>query len=356
MGFSNHVLRTCLVLSGAVFSATVTADTLEHKREVSLLGGYIIEDDDRDAEYGTAFRASYGVRLSQKWWLEPTLASGVMETDDRVITDYYHQTLGADVARRFSFNQHLTPFVLAGVGVSRNDVIDMRDSEIGAYGNLGLGVLSSELTDFGLRLRAEFRYQYDTFDDGLSDLHFNAGITLPIGAIRREVVERVEYIEKPVIVEKEVMVQQADSDGDGVADGADECPNTLQGLEVDAVGCVKTDETQNLVLLGVSFETNSDRLTANAKDILATTAEGLKGQADLKVEIAGHTDSVGDADYNQQLSLQRAQAVRNYLIERGVAPDQLEANGYGETSPLRSNETKEGRERNRRVEFNVISE
>ena len=356
MGFNHHVTSICLVLSGTVFSAAVSAELLEHKREVSLLGGYIVEDVDRDAEYGTSFRASYGVRLNNKWWLEPTLMSGVIETDDNVITDYYHQTLGVDVARRFSFNKHLTPFALAGAGLSRNDVIDNRDSEVGAYGNLGVGVLSSELTDFGLRLRAELRYQYDTFDDGLSDLHFNAGITLPIGATRREVVERVEYIEKPVFVEKEVMVQQADSDSDGVVDGADECPNTLQGLEVDAVGCVKTDETQNLVLLGVSFETNSDRLTANAKDILATTAAGLKGQSDLKVEIAGHTDSVGDAGYNQQLSLQRAQAVRNYLIELGVAPGQLEANGYGETSPIRSNETNEGRERNRRVEFNVISE
>lgn len=356
MRINNSVSSICLVLSGAVFSATVSGELLEHKREVSLLGGYIVEDSDRDAEYGASFRASYGVRLSHKWWLEPTLMSGVIETDDNVITDYYHQTLGVDIARRFSFNKHFTPFALAGAGVSRNDVIDNRDSEIGAYGNLGVGVLSSELTDFGLRLRAELRYQYDTFDDGLSDVHFNAGITLPIGATRREVVERVEYIEKPVIVEKEVMVQQADSDGDGVVDGADECPNTLQGLEVDAVGCVKTDEAQKLVLLGVSFETNSNRLTANAKDILATTAEGLKGQSDLNVEIAGHTDSVGNAEYNQQLSLQRAQAVRNYLIELGVAPGQLEANGYGETLPIRGNETREGRERNRRVEFNVISE
>ena len=356
MDLSHCVSRICLVVSWSVVSAAVTAETLEHKREVSLLAGYISEDDDRDAEYGTSFRASYGIKLNQKWWLEPTFMSGVIETDDNVITDYYHQTLGVDAVRRFSVSQNFIPFALAGAGISRNDVIDNRDSEIGGYGNLGLGVLSSELTDFGLRLRAELRYQYDTFDDGLSDVHFNAGITVPIGAIRREVVERVEYVEKPVIVEKEVMVQQADSDGDGVVDGADECPNTLQGLEVDAVGCVKTDETQNLVLLGVSFETNSDRLTANAKDILATTAEGLKGQEDLNVEIAGHTDSVGDADYNQQLSLKRAQAVRNYLIELGVAPGQLEANGYGETSPIRSNETKEGRERNRRVEFNVISE
>ncbi|WP_375171444.1 OmpA family protein [Marinobacter sp.] len=351
------VVRFCLVLCLLSHSISIwAAETLQHKREISLLAGYISEDSDRDAEYGTAFRASFGIKLDQAWWLEPSFVSGVIETDDRINTDYYHQTLGADVVYRFRPRAEFVPFALAGTGVSRNDVFDNRDSEIGAYGNLGLGVLSPSLTEFGLRVRAEARYLHDTFDDGVDDVHLAAGITVPIGATRRDIVERVEYVEKPVVVEKQVMIEQADSDRDGVVDGADQCPNTLKGLKVDAVGCVKTDEAQKLVLLGVSFDTNSDRLTANARDILATTAEGLNGQPDLTVEIAGHTDSVGDADYNLRLSRQRAQAVKDYLVELGVPEDQLSAQGYGETSPIQSNDNREGRERNRRVEFNVISE
>ncbi|TNE77751.1 MAG: OmpA family protein, partial [Gammaproteobacteria bacterium] len=119
--------------------------------------------------------------------------------------------------------------------------------------------------------------------------------------------------------------------------------------------CVETDKEQSVVLQGVTFEFNSDRLTANARDILVKAADALKGQEDLQVELAGHTDSVGGADYNQKLSQKRAESVRNYLVDLGVASDRLEANGYGESKPVRSNDTEEGRERNRRVEFNVIS-
>ena len=74
------------------------------------------------------------------------------------------------------------------------------------------------------------------------------------------------------------------------------------------------------------------------------------------MELAGHTDSVGSEAYNQQLSQRRAESVRNYLLDLGVDPDQLTAVGYGESKPIRSNDTEEGRERNRRVEFNVVSE
>ena len=342
----------CVLLSSTVAAAA----TLEHDQEVSVLAGYIEADDDRHAEYGSNVRATYGLRVGDRLWFEPTFASGVIETDDPRFTDYYQQTLGADLAYRFSGNEYFTPFALIGAGASRNDVADSSADEFGGYGNLGVGLLTSELGDTGLRVRAEARYLHDTYDDGQNDLQLAVGITFPVGVTRREVVERVEYVEKIVEVEKEVLVQQADSDGDGVVDGVDECPNTIEGLQVNAVGCVEKSEGQSLVLLGVSFDVNSNRLTANAKDILAKTAEGLKGQEDLTVEIAGHTDSVGNAEYNLTLSQQRAEAVRDYLLDLGVSESQLTAKGYGESKPIRSNETKEGRERNRRVEFNIISD
>lgn len=332
------------------------AETVQHESEMSLLGVYMVPDDSRTDEYGMGVRATYGARLDESWWLEPTLFTGVIETGKAGVTDYYQQGLGADIAYRIFGNAPFTPFALAGLGVSRNDVANNSASEFGGYGNVGFGFLSSPLSDSGLRLRAEARYVYDSFDGGQSDLHFAAGITVPIGATRRQIVEKVKYIEKPVVVEKERVQELADSDNDGVVDGVDQCPNTLEGLEVDAVGCVKTDKAQSVVLQGVTFEFNSDRLTANARDILVRASEALKGQQDLKVELAGHTDSVGSADYNQKLSQKRAEAVRNYLIDLGVAPSRLIARGYGETKPIRSNDTEDGRERNRRVEFNVISE
>lgn len=75
----------------------------------------------------------------------------------------------------------------------------------------------------------------------------------------------------------------------------------------------------------------------------------------LKVEIAGHTDNIGTAAYNMQLSQRRAEAVKDYLVKKGIDPRRITAKGYGKTRPLASNDDeKEGRELNRRVEFRVI--
>ncbi len=349
-------LLSALVAASGLATPAVQAETIQHEHEISVLGSYILPDDERTDDYGAAVRATYGVRLDKYWWLEPTFFAGVIETGQPGVTDYYQQGLGADIAYRIFGNAQFTPFALAGVGLSRNEVASNSASEFGAYGNVGLGVLSSSLASSGLRFRAELRYLYDTFDDGNSDVHFSAGITVPIGATRRQIVEKIQYVEKPVVIEKERVVELADSDDDGVVDGVDQCPNTLQGLEVDAVGCVRTDTAQSVVLQGVTFEFGSDRLTANARDILQRAAATLKGQPDLSVELAGHTDNRGSAQFNQNLSQKRAESVRTYLIQNGIAPERLKAKGYGESSPIESNETEEGRERNRRVSFSVISE
>lgn len=353
-GIRKQALTVALALASS--TPVFATDSVQHTSELSVMGVYIEPDTDRTDEYGAAARVIYGIRLDQNWWVEPQFLTGVMETGESGFTDFYHQELGADISYRLFGDAEFTPFVLAGAGASRNDVANDSSSEFAAYANLGLGFLTSPLTESGMRLRADARYLYDTYSDGYSDLHFGVGVTVPIGATRRQIVEKVTVIERPIVVESERVVELADSDKDGVVDGVDQCPNTLEGLEVDAVGCVKTDQTQSIVLRGVTFEFNSNRLTANARDILNRASDALKGQTDLKVELAGHTDSVGADAYNLKLSQDRADAVREYLIEMGVNPGQMTAVGYGESQPIRSNDTEEGRERNRRVEFNVISE
>lgn len=320
-----------------------------HRQEFSFQGVYVIADDDRTDEYGSGVRATYGFQLDEHLWLEPHLFANVIETGPAVGVDAYQQGLGADISYRFLPDNDIRPFVFGGLGASRNDVDGNDAGEFGAFGNIGVGLLSPKFTDSGLRLRADARYLYDTYDDGFQDVQLALGITIPIGAVRERVVE------KTVVVEKTTVQQLADSDGDGVVDGVDQCPNTLSGLDVDAVGCVDSGQSQSVVLKGVTFEFNSSRLTANARDILIRASEALKGQPDLKVELAGHTDSVGAARYNKALSQTRADAVRAYLIDQGVRAEQVKATGYGESQPLMSNETEEGRERNRRVELNVVS-
>jgi len=144
-----------------------------------------------------------------------------------------------------------------------------------------------------------------------------------------------------------------DTDSDGVANPNDECPGTQPGLRVNERGCVVE---QNTSIQGVTFEASAARLTPEGRQTLDGVAETLAGQAELKVEIAGHTDNVGSDAYNLLLSQQRADAVRDYLVEKGIAADRLTAVGYGELEPVATNETEEGRKSNRRVEFRITAE
>lgn len=174
---------------------------------------------------------------------------------------------------------------------------------------------------------------------------------------------------------------ELDSDGDGVVDGLDKCPGTPAGRKVNADGCeIDTDgdglvdgvdkcptvyaktadgcpppppaaEPKKLILEGVNFDNDKATLLPEAMATLDQAAATLKEWGNVKVEVAGHTDSKASDGYNMSLSQRRAEAVREYLISKGVAADRLTAKGYGESSPIADNETEKGRYMNRRVEL-----
>ena len=104
-----------------------------------------------------------------------------------------------------------------------------------------------------------------------------------------------------------------------------------------------------MILEGVTFQFNSAELTPNSHAVLDDVAASLQKHPHLKVEIQGHTDSTGPADYNMKLSERRANSVRDYLVGHGVPDSQLTAKGYGLTQPIDTNKTKEARAHNRRV-------
>ena len=149
-----------------------------------------------------------------------------------------------------------------------------------------------------------------------------------------------------------------DSDGDGVPDGIDRCPDTPAGREVDVVGCPVLFAVARapLVLRGVNFETGRSVLTPESHAILDEVATSLLAQPEVRVEIGGHTDNTGSRAINERLSLERAQAVKAYLAQKGVAPGRMEVRGYGPDRPIATNATAEGRARNRRVELRRIDQ
>jgi OOP family OmpA-OmpF porin len=141
---------------------------------------------------------------------------------------------------------------------------------------------------------------------------------------------------------------ELDSDRDGVLDRLDKCPGTRSGAKVDGVGC---EIAEVITLKGVNFATNSARLTPGSTATLDAAASTLVKRGNVKTEVAGHTDDRGAAARNQSLSQQRADAVRKYLISKGVDPANITARGYGEDAPIADNKTEGGRAENRRVEL-----
>jgi outer membrane protein OmpA-like peptidoglycan-associated protein len=265
-------------------------------------------------------------------------------------------------------------FALVGFGVIlREDHPQYTSDDSTMFGDAGLGYMHPfELWGFDMNLRAEGRYRYDVQqppypsaaeqdpppEHSFQDLIFNVGVQVALSP-RPEVVAAAAP--EPVSV-----VATADADADGVPDGKDTCPDTVAGTAVDDTGCVPaapvpaevTLETakvgDTIVLHGVNFETARATLTTNARTLLDGVAKSLVARPELRLEVGGHTDSRGDEGYNQTLSEQRAQSVQDYLVEQGVGAERLSAVGYGEAQPVDSNETDEGRERNRRVELKIL--
>ena len=143
----------------------------------------------------------------------------------------------------------------------------------------------------------------------------------------------------------------ADSDGDGVYDHKDKCPGTPAGREVNAEGCeIMGDVTINVT--SDHFDFDSAKLKAAMKSALHAIIDKLKAtKGTEKLDIIGHTDSTGPADYNQGLSERRAQSVADYLQTFGIQPGNMTVSGKGESMPAADNSTKEGRAANRRVEI-----
>jgi OOP family OmpA-OmpF porin len=143
-----------------------------------------------------------------------------------------------------------------------------------------------------------------------------------------------------------------DKDGDGVADHMDQCPDTRPGIPVDETGCPERGQVL-FVLEDVHFAFDSATLSDSARSLLEEAATTLENNPRISVNIEGHTDSIGTDAYNQSLSQRRAQAVKDFLVARGIAASRLSVIGHGESSPIADNSTREGRARNRRVEFVV---
>ena len=154
-----------------------------------------------------------------------------------------------------------------------------------------------------------------------------------------------------------------DSDGDGVPDGIDEEPASRKGARVDSKGISLPEMEVEFLTKGILrvhkiyFDTGKATLKAESYNILQEIGRILEKYPKLSIQINGHTDAIGNDDFNYNLSVERAASVRTYLLNRfaGINPENLSIRGFGRNMPLSDNQTEEGRTLNRRVEFVVIN-
>lgn len=237
--------------------------------------------------------------------------------------------------------------------------------------NLGLGWDLKLSESFGIRAEALYHWEAEKTDEGhdFKEPLFNLGLRIPFGRqpAPPPPPAPVEVIPAAPPPPPPVCGDGLDNDNDGdidfpadkgctalddgdETDPAPRCKPPEPGQAMSLEGCGVGDV---IVLRGVNFEFDKSTLTVNARSILDGVAAALTARPDIKIELGGHTDGKGSDEYNARLSDRRSKSVKAYLVQKGVASSRMTTRGYGESMPVATNDTDDGREFNRRVELKV---
>ncbi len=324
-------------------------------------------------------------------WVNPHLAVDFEYTinnasfkDNSFRAGHEWESVGLGVSARWFFGDEGSqwrPYVMAGLGALRHAAYSGSLVEPTGYNSegwdpmatIGGGVQYNMSDRVALRGEIAARYDHDNNTlnstgealgytgkrrSGFTDGIVSVGLVYNFGAHAAPVAP-----EAPATPPPAPDCHSMDSDHDGVNDCDDKCPDTPAGTIVGPDGC-----PQKVVidLRGVNFKFDRPKVgehkieptlqvpTADSVAILDQAIDALNRYPEIKVELDGHTDSVGADAYNQKLSERRAQIVADYLTAHGIDSSRITAvKGFGETQPIDTNATKEGRARNRRTELKV---
>jgi OOP family OmpA-OmpF porin len=358
----------CLALFGAMGAAqTVMAQDFDDRWYLDGSIGMNFQDSSRNTNNAPFGTFGIGKNLSPNWSVELNLnyqnphLSSPRE-------DLFWSQYGVSLDALYHFRKegrNWGPYLRAGLGWQRSDEqydnfpnpispITSRNDNLAV--NVGAG-LEAQYGRYGIRTELGARWDFDNNSHAspttnyFTDLLASVGVTVALGP---EPMKAVEPAPAPAPV---ATCADKDSDGDGVNDCNDKCPNTQAGQTVGPDGC---PVPVTIDLRGVNFDFDKSTLRPDAVAILNEAIEVLKKYPELKVEVAGHTDSIGTDAYNQKLSERRAKAVYDYLTSNGIDAGRLVGpHGYGESRPIAPNtnpdgsDNPEGRAQNRRTELNV---
>ena len=355
----------CALIALSLGAGAVSAQDYDSRWYIAPAVGFSHNDTERyvdsdDTEFGSL---GFGRFVAENTSLDLSL-----DYTSRNLGSQYHYVGDLDnFALTASLRHYFTdwswrPFLKVGLGLSEARVTDQA-LEYGTNRNVnpvfdaGLG-FGHDASD-NIALRTELTYRYDMDDQSIPGVdHFGDwiatfGATIKLGEAAAPAAtgntDPGTEEAKPADPTPAADCSTLDDDKDGVNNCDDKCPTSAAGEAVGADGCAQAIVID---LRGVNFAFDKSELTAESTAILDQAVDVLNRYPALKVEVAGHTDSVGTDAYNQGLSERRAKTVYDYLTSKGIAADRLSGpNGYGEAKPIDTNDTSEGRARNRRTEL-----
>lgn len=396
-----RVQGACLLAGLALLGGGAQAAEMPAQEFGILLGAGRADDSLVGSEDGVSnplFGLRYSQQLDRDFRLFGDFVYGAYDGDRSGVGDAELATLRGGVEWAFSRQRQYDWFLAGGLGLIRAESDGDVDFTRPAA-SLGLGQNWAVGSNDALRweLRADRSFGNGTLPGaGLTQVQFLVGYAWgrgePSDTDGDGVIDRVEECpDTPKGAAVDARGCPLDSDADGVFDGLDGCPSTPPGAAVDAAGCLPDRDgdgvpdardkcpaepgrgsadgcpplaarepepepqmpslPRRMTLDGVNFEPGSVRLTPDSITILDNAAASLNAWGEVRVEVAGHTDSSHSAAFNLELSRRRAEAVRAYLVKKGVRAERLTARGYGESQPVADNRTAAGRMQNRRVEL-----
>ncbi len=333
----------------ALCLAVVTPAQAEVPLTFTLGGTSNFFDNDREVDDEVTPFAAAEYRFTERWATEIWFADGETDGDNGFDADITRWHL--DALYYLTPRGKLHPYLAGGVGqLDREwDVPNGNLDEVDEELNFGGGA-HFFLTD-NLSLRGDARYLYG-MDDNTSDFTLSLALSYRFGG-KTERKAAAEPVAAAAVAATSVAAP-VDTDGDGVMDKDDACPNSPAGAKVDERGCKMRFVQGESAALDVRFAFDSAVVDDSYLDDIKEFADFLKRHPDATATIEAHTDSMGPEDYNLSLSQRRAESVIDILEDRFDVPaGQLTAKGFGESEPLADNATPLGRAKNRRVMANL---
>lgn len=329
-----------VLLSSIVCATMMFAANNEYKYEVTPIIGASIAEHNTDLEdHFSNAGLTIGINTLGDSFIDQ-VEIGFLQTIEDV--DYKKVTnrdtgilrVFTNVVKNYEINSDVSLYTLAGLGYEFFDD-EYAGNEDSIFANYGAGV-KYNITD-GLDFKFDLRHLIET-DHGDNTLLATMGLAYSFIKVNKPVPVPIKIVEK-----KPMKIVPKDTDEDGVIDEKDKCPDTMKGAQVDDLGCI------TLVDLKINFDVDSSVIKDTYDSKIIEFAKVLKKYNKLKATIEAHTDSTASNEYNQKLSERRAASAVEALKAQNIDPSRLTAIGYGETRPIATNKTVEGRAENRRV-------